>query len=265
MPPRSLRRPIDWLPRAIVAGFTATIVLLAVHLVGYAVLLLAELYGPTSTISHRTMAGWLHALVYNHLTDPAQPALYLAFLLQIILGIGGGVVYAAVVEPRFREPEWLRGLIFGVATWVGTLVILLPALGAGFFGSALGAGPLPIYATLLAHLAYGVILGISYSATDDIAVLGGDPAVDRPLSFPSALAAASGWGRSAAGAVVGAIIGAVLGLALGMVIPWHGSFVPAAVFPFALMLAAALAGAGLGELIGSLSALPSASRQERRV
>lgn len=265
MPPRSLRRPSDWLPRAVVAGFTATIVLLAVHLVGYAVLLLADLYGPTSTLSHRTMAGWLHALVYNRLTDPAQPALYLALGLQMVLGISGGVVYAAVVEPRFREAEWLRGLLFGLATWVGTLVVLLPALGAGLFGSALGAGPLPMYATLLAHLAYGVILGVAYSATDDIAVLGGDPAVDHPMAFQSAPAVASGWRRSAAGAIIGATAGAAFGLVLGLIVPWYDSFVPAQLLPLALMLGCALAGAGLGELIGSLSALPATPRSEHRV
>lgn len=247
MPLGSLRRPADWLPRAIVAGFSATMVLLAVHLVGYAVLRLFDALAPTATLSHRIMTGWLHALVYNPLTDPGQAGLYLAIGLQILLGLAGGILYAALFERRMREPEWLRGMLFGLCTWVGTLVLLLPLLGAGLFGTGLGAGPLPIYTTLLAHLAYGITLGLAYPATEDIAFA--DEAVEH--------AAPAGWQRSAQGAAVGAILGAALGLAAGVLVPWQGAIVPADVMPIALMLAAALAGGGIGELVGSLSALPT--------
>lgn len=253
MPPGSLRRPADWLPRAIVAGFSATMVLLAVHLVGYAVLRLFDALAPTGTLSHRTMTSWLHALVYNRLTDPGQPWLYVAISLQIVLGLAGGLIYAAIFERRMREAEWLRGLIFGLGTWVGTLVVLLPLLGAGPFGTALGAGSVPIYTTLLAHVGYGITLGLVYPSTGDIAVA--DGTAERP--------APAGWRRSALGAAIGTLVGAAVGLAVGVLVPWQGAVVPADVMPMALMLGAALAGGGIGELVGSLSALPTHTSSPR--
>lgn len=252
----SLHRPADWLPRAVVAGFSATMVLLAVHLVGYAVVRLFALApvidSPTATASQRAMAGWLQALVYNQVTDPAQPALYAAVVLQIVLGMIGALVYASLFEPRLTGPGWIRGFLFALPTWFGTLVFLLPALGAGVLGTEIGAGPLPMYTTLVAHVAYGVVLGLTYAATEDIAFVTEGSVVAR--------IGASGWRRSALGAGAGALCGAAMGLALGLFIPWHGQIVPHDIIRAGLILSFTLVGGGLGELIGSLSALPTELR-----
>ncbi|MBI2321220.1 MAG: hypothetical protein HYU88_03795 [Chloroflexi bacterium] len=228
-----LHASTDRVQRAVVAGFSATVVLLTVYLAGYALVHLFALVAPAASLSHRFMAEWLQALVQNRLVDPAQPTLYVALGLQVVVAMAG----------------WLRGLLFALVLWVGTLLVALPLLGAGVLGVDIGAGPLPTYTTLLAYLAYGVILSLAYAARDDIAA--SDEAV------PPTLLRGAGWNRTAAGIAVGALLGAATGLALGTLVPWQGGVVPGGLAPVALMMVLALAGAGLGELVGSLAALPA--------
>lgn len=250
-----LHASTDRVQRAVVAGFSATVVLLAVYLAGYALVHLFALVAPAASLSHRFMAEWLQALVQNRLVDPAQPTLYVALGLQVVVAMAGALAYAAWWEPRWVGPGWLRGLLFALVLWVGTLLVALPLLGAGVLGQEIGAGPLPTYTTLLAYLAYGVILSLAYAAHDDIAV--SDEAV------PPTLIRGAGWDRTAMGIAAGALLGAATGLALGTLVPWQGGVVPGGLAPVALMMALALAGAGLGELVGSLAALPAEPHAQR--
>lgn len=244
-----LERSTDRTPRAVVAGFSAMIVLLAVYLAGYALVHLFALAAPAASLSHQAISGWLQALVRNRLVDPAQPMLYAALGLQMALAIGGALVYAAWWEPRCAGPSWLRGLLFGTVLWLGTLVVVLPLLGAGVFGVEIGAGPLPTYTTLLAWMAYGVVLGLAYAPREGIAI-------QDEQAMPAEVGS-TGWARSAVGIAVGALVGAATGLVLGALVPWQGGVMPGGLAPVVLMVVLALAGAGLGELVGSLTALPA--------
>ena len=49
-----------------------------------------------------------------------------------------------------------------------SLVVVLPLLGGGLFGLALGAGPLPIIGNVLLHVVYGAILGVVYGPWGDL-------------------------------------------------------------------------------------------------
>jgi len=72
----------------------------------------------------------------------------------------GGSVYAWL-EPRLDADHPVkRGILFGVATWLASMLLFMPAAGAGVFGLRIGVH-LPI-ATLLLHLGYGALLGWLY-------------------------------------------------------------------------------------------------------
>jgi hypothetical protein len=63
-----------------------------------------------------------------------------------------------------------KGFVFGIFGWLVMGVALFPMLGRGLFATQLGLGLLPALFSLLMLLAYGVIMGVAYSALNRRAV-----------------------------------------------------------------------------------------------
>ena len=71
-----------------------------------------------------------------------------------------GLLFGAFDAIYEKGAYWLKGVIFGVFAWLMMMVLFMPMAKAGFFGSKIGIeAPL---VTLLYHLVYGVVLGITY-------------------------------------------------------------------------------------------------------
>lgn len=68
------------------------------------------------------------------------------------------LVYSFVLAGRFPRSPAIEGLIFGAGLWLMMEVAVMPMLGAGLFGMN-GPGMMGAAAALMAHLAYGGILG----------------------------------------------------------------------------------------------------------
>jgi hypothetical protein len=102
-----------------------------------------------------------------------MPALDLIALWNLLMGSSaypyagwlaffglGTIVWGAAfawAHPHFQGNDWVRGMTFGAATWIASMVLFMPFAGAGLFGWVLGPG-VPL-ATLAMHLFYGAILG----------------------------------------------------------------------------------------------------------
>ena len=74
----------------------------------------------------------------------------------------GSVVLALgyVAASRFlRGPDWLKGLIWGLAMWLILEVAIMPLIGQGPFSSAGPDAMKAAFTALLGHVAYGVVLG----------------------------------------------------------------------------------------------------------
>tara|TARA_R110000868_G_scaffold80390_24_gene228484 strand:+ start:198 stop:632 length:435 start_codon:yes stop_codon:yes gene_type:complete len=54
----------------------------------------------------------------------------------------------------------LKGIVFGIAAWLGMMIIIMPMAGAGLFGMNLGIMA-PIL-TLVLHVIFGTVLGAVY-------------------------------------------------------------------------------------------------------
>lgn len=54
----------------------------------------------------------------------------------------------------------VRGLIFGVLAWLLVMLTLFPMAGSGLFGTGFGA--IVPAGTLVSHLIYGLVLGVSF-------------------------------------------------------------------------------------------------------
>jgi hypothetical protein len=80
------------------------------------------------------------------------------------------LVYAFVLVGRVPGSPVLRGLIFGSVLWLMMEAAVMPMLGAGFFGVN-GPGMMGAVAALMAHLAYGAILGFVAAGRTSAAAL----------------------------------------------------------------------------------------------
>lgn len=262
--PRAQARP-GWLPRALVSGFIASAVMLFAFIVSYGIGLVLAGVPLAERRGAEAIQAWFYGLTHNALLDLASESLYAAVSVHFTVGLVWAVVYARVAEPRLRGPSWAKGAIFSLVPWLLSLTVFLPIVGAGFFGSALGAGPLPIIGNLILHLVYGVTLGLVYSPLGDIDV---ERLVERePSHLPEVDVDAWAMASSEAMAARGLVIGIALGVVVGVVGVLAAQVQPGArllgLEPLAFVLATALFGGAFGGLIGSLVGLPSAPVVER--
>lgn len=142
-----------WLSGAIVSGFVATIVMSLLLVIAY------TMTGFIGDENGSQLSQWFWNLSNNDLTEGVWDIPIAAFSINLLAGLAWALVYGGVAERHLSGPGWLRGMLFSLAPWLLSLVVFFPAIGGGFFGSELGAGPLPALGNLVLHLIYGAILG----------------------------------------------------------------------------------------------------------
>jgi hypothetical protein len=126
--------------RGLVAGLGATIVLSLVIVLKQALGVLPQL----STIS--VLAQML-----------GYQSLAVGWILHFFVGvILWGPLYAWI-DPKSSFPHWFNGIMFASCVWLGLMLIIMPAVGAGLFGLQLGL--VTPTATLALHWIYGAVLG----------------------------------------------------------------------------------------------------------
>lgn len=127
----------------LVAGFSATVVLSAM-MVG------------------KSMMGVMPELDVIHMLGAMMgvSALF-GWIVHFMIGTlawGGGfaVLYGAIPGSGAVQ----KGILFGVAAWLGMMVMVMPMAGAGFFGMAMGI--MAPMMTLVLHIVFGAVLGAVY-------------------------------------------------------------------------------------------------------
>lgn len=153
-------RYLGWIPMGAVSGFVATGIMTAAVLLAYG---LSALLASDSSSANQLQV-WLAGLIDNTVTEITTVNLALAIAVHLIAGIVWAIIYAGMVEPRVSGTGFQRGVKFGLAPWVLSITVFFPLIGAGFFGSEIGAGPLPVLGNLILHLIYGGALGKVYAS-----------------------------------------------------------------------------------------------------
>jgi uncharacterized protein DUF6789 len=69
------------------------------------------------------------------------------------------LIYAFVLFSKLGGTPATKGILWGVALWLVAGLMVLPMMGAGFFGLANG-GIVAAAASLMGHTAYGALLGL---------------------------------------------------------------------------------------------------------
>jgi hypothetical protein len=84
-----------------------------------------------------------------------------AWMDHFIVGVVvWGLLFGAYDALASRPAHWLKGIIFGVFTWLLMMVAFMPLAKVGFFGSTMG--PMAALVTLMYNLVYGAVLGTTY-------------------------------------------------------------------------------------------------------
>lgn len=81
------------------------------------------------------------------------------WLVDIVMGIGFAMFYAAFLENRLPGTPFLRGVLFGCGLFVLAQLVLAPLSGSGVFSD--GDVEL-LVGGLLGHLVYGGVVGYVY-------------------------------------------------------------------------------------------------------
>jgi hypothetical protein len=166
----------------------------------------------------------------------------------------GGLLWAvvySVVEPRMRGTPWVRGATFAMLPALISLVVVLPLLGGGLFGLALGAGPLPIIGNVLLHVVYGAMLGVVYGPFGDLDA----STLERPETQDVGTVRPSYEQPAALLLLAGLLIGLLVGVALSMLTGANAVQLPGGESSSGLILWGAMIGAVLGLFIGSFVGL----------
>lgn len=240
-----------WLADAIIAGFVAT---------GASTLTLVAAYLAAAAIGEPRgdfLRVWLWELTHNPVTGFTRNAPAIALGLHMLFGLVWAVLYALFFEPRFNRPGWQEGALFALIPWVLSLVVFMPASGAGILGLGLGAGPLPVLGNLVLHLVYGATLGQLYDRSADAV----DTAESAPLAGRvTSPGVAHSESFAAWGIVGGVLVGAVVGVGLALLLPPRTVGESLGGWTTGLILSGALAGAAVGAMVGAFAGLPQAER-----
>jgi len=82
------------------------------------------------------------------------------WIIHFIIGsiIWGGLF--ALFLPFLKGAFWIKGIFFGIIAWLLMMVAYMPVMGHRTFAIELGVQV--IMATLVLHIIYGFVLGLSY-------------------------------------------------------------------------------------------------------
>ena len=94
-----------------------------------------------------------------------------SWALGMMAHLANGIVvfplmYVLGVSQRLPGAPWLRGMVWGIVLWLLAQLVMLPAMGSGFFGARAGGMPSAI-SSLLGHLVYGLALGAVAGAPEE--------------------------------------------------------------------------------------------------
>ncbi|MGH2707380.1 MAG: DUF6789 family protein, partial [Actinomycetota bacterium] len=231
-------QPRQRLSRALVSGFVATGAMTVVLVFAYGAASLVGSPGADTPVLLR----WMWGLANNAVTEETQTGFPIAVALHFGAGVVFALVYALLAEPRLSGPGWRRGMVFSLALWVLSLLAFLPAVGGGFLGLRLGAGPLPILGNLVLHLTYGAVLGLAY-ASERLQTESGQTVNRQELAI-----LAHNERAMAVGIVAGTVVGGVVGWLGG------GILLPASQ-PLVATVIGAIFGSVAGAFIGSFAGL----------
>ena len=128
-----------------VAGFVATVVL--------SVMMVAK--GMMGIMPELDVIAMLSAMM-------GAPAV-MGWMGHFMIGtLAWGIGFAVLFDRIPGSSAIAKGVVFGIAAWLGMMVMVMPMAGAGLFGMAMGI--MAPMMTLVLHVIFGAVLGAVFQA-----------------------------------------------------------------------------------------------------
>lgn len=131
--------------KGIAAGFAATIVLSAL-------IVMKARMGLMPQLDPVQMLG-------DMIGNGSRPA---GWVMHFMIGTVAWGLLFTLLFGAVTDGLWWRGIVFAIGAWLLMMIAVMPMAGAGFFG--LGLGILAPVLTLMLHVIYGFVLGVTYGA-----------------------------------------------------------------------------------------------------
>ncbi|WP_308874104.1 DUF6789 family protein [Thiothrix subterranea] len=87
-------------------------------------------------------------------------AIMMGWAMHFMVGAGYGVALSVFHGMLPGSSLLVKGMVLGVIGWLVMMLMLMPMMGAGLFG--LNFGMMASVATLMLHVIFGAVLGVSY-------------------------------------------------------------------------------------------------------
>lgn len=87
-------------------------------------------------------------------------AVMMGWAAHFMVGAGYGVAFILFHRSIPGGSFLVKGMMLGLVGWIVMMVMLMPMMGAGLFGMKFGM--MAPAATLMLHLIFGAVLGVSY-------------------------------------------------------------------------------------------------------
>ncbi|MDA3914059.1 DUF6789 family protein [Oleiagrimonas sp.] len=137
--------------RSILAGFIATV----------ALSILMILKGIMGMMPQLNVIHMLAGMAHKQMGLAASPVV--GWLGHFFIGtVVWGIAFALLYQVLPGKTALAKGLAFSVLAWLLMMLLPMPMAGAGLFGLKLGIMA-PVM-TLVLHLIWGAVLGLSYAA-----------------------------------------------------------------------------------------------------
>ena len=127
--------------RAVLGGLAGTIVLSMLMYVGAPMIGIPKM--DIAAMLGSMLGGWTVGMVMH-------------FVNGVILF---PLIYASVLFSKLRGTPVTKGILWGITLWLVAGLMVMPMMGAGFFGTANG-GIMAAAASLMGHVVYGALLGV---------------------------------------------------------------------------------------------------------
>jgi hypothetical protein len=128
--------------KGIVAGLVATVVLSTLMIMKNSIGMLPEMD------------------IIKMLAGMMGGSIMIGWAAHFMVGAGYGAAFSLFHTKLPGSTLLVKGIVLGVIGWLVMMVMLMPMMGAGFFG--LNFGMMAPVATLVLHIIFGAVLGGSY-------------------------------------------------------------------------------------------------------
>jgi uncharacterized membrane protein YagU involved in acid resistance len=100
----------------------------------------------------------IHMLAAQMKSGPAM-----GWIAHLMIGVVGyGIAFHILSKAGFVAGDVARGIVLAVVGWLMMMVALMPMMGQGMFGLSMPSGMMVPVATLMLHIIFGWVLGLTY-------------------------------------------------------------------------------------------------------